>query len=103
MVADPFRITAIPAPLRWPIEAALGISTLRALYGRVQQTEQDSGEPFERRALRVLDIMPHATESDLSSIAASGPVVIAANHPHGAVDGLVLLDLVRRVRPDVRV
>src|SRR5262249_43232041 len=32
-----------------------------------------------------------------------GPVVIAANHPHGAVDGLLLVDLVRRVRPDVRV
>src|SRR5262249_12880069 len=35
-------------------------------------------------------------------IPASGPIVIAANHPHGALDGLLLLDLVRRVRPDVR-
>src|SRR5262249_38881552 len=29
--------------------------------------------------------------------------VMVANHPHGALDGLLLLDLVRRVRPDVRV
>src|SRR5262245_3459900 len=102
MAADPFHLNTLPAALRWPIEHALGISTLRTLYRRVQ-LERAAGEPFEHRALCVLGIEPQVDESDLSSIPGRGPVVIAANHPHGAVDGLLLLDLVRRVRPDVRV
>jgi putative hemolysin len=102
MLSDPFHIAPIPAALRRPIETALGISTLRRLYGQVHQ-HCDKAEPFERRVLRTLDITPQATESDLRAIPAHGPVVIAANHPHGALDGLLLLDLVRRVRPDVRV
>ena len=103
MTADPFHVAAIPGVLRWPVETALGISTIRRLYRRVQQDQRDAPESFERRVLRTLDISPHATESDLGRIPASGAVVIAGNHPHGALDGLLLLDVVRRVRPDVRV
>jgi putative hemolysin len=29
-------------------------------------------------------------------------LVVVANHPHGALDGLVLASLIRRIRPDVR-
>lgn len=101
MTADPFGISGMPAAIRRPMEAALGIAPLRRLYHQVRQGE--SGEAFERRALSVLDITPHATEADLASIPPQGAVVIAANHPHGALDGLLLLDVVRRVRPDVRV
>jgi putative hemolysin len=102
MISDPFHIAAIPAALRWPIETALGISTLRRLYSQIHQ-RRDEPEFFERRVLRTLDISSQVTESDQRAIPAHGPIVIAANHPHGALDGLLLLDLVRRVRPDVRV
>src|SRR5262249_58452184 len=63
----------------------------------------DSPAPFETRVLDALDIRSQTIAADLTSIPARGPVVIAANHPHGALDGLLLLDAVRRVRPDVRV
>lgn len=102
MTIDPFRIDGIPAALRWPIETALAIPALRRLYQRVQHGP-DAREPFEKRVLSALDVRAHAREADLRSIPASGPLVIAANHPHGALDGLLLLDLVRRVRPDVRI
>ncbi len=101
MMDDPFRIPSIACALRRPVEAALGMNRLRQLYRRIQSEE--SCESFERRALRVLDIAPSVVDSDLRSIPSRGPVVIAANHPHGAADGLVLLDIVRRVRPDVRI
>lgn len=102
MPSDPFHILPITDALRRPIESALGISTLRELYRRVQKTQQGSDESFERHVLRVLEIEPQMAESDLRSIPACGPIVITANHPHGALDGLLLLDLTRRVRPDVR-
>lgn len=100
---DPFRIDQIPAAFRWPVEAALAIPALRRIYRRVRDAEHDSLEEFETRVLRALDVSPRATDADLMAIPARGGAVIAANHPHGALDGLLLLDLVRRVRPDVRV
>jgi len=107
VTSDPFRdllpVGDIPAALRWPIEAALAIRALRRIYRRVQRSQPATPEPFEKRVLCALEIRSHAEDADLASIPVRGPVVIAANHPHGALDGLLLLDLVRRVRPDVRV
>jgi putative hemolysin len=99
---DPFRIEEIPAALRRPIEAVLGISALRRLYRRLQH-EPYTREPFERRVLSALGVRAHAREADLNSIPPNGPLVIAANHPYGALDGLLLLEIARRVRSDVRV
>ena len=103
MTTDPFRIDEIPTALRGPLETALAIPALRRIYRQVRDGAHTSREEFETRVLRALDVRPHATDADLMSIPVRGPVVIAANHPHGALDGLLLLDLARRVRPDVRV
>jgi len=103
MTLDPLRLP-IPAALRWPIEQALAIPALRRLYTDLQRsTSADSCEAFDRRVLRALDIRAEITSGDLAQIPSRGPLVIVANHPHGALDGLLLLDIVRRVRSDVRV
>jgi putative hemolysin len=65
-------------------------------------TGDDATEPFERRALRALGVGLNVSPSDLHRIPTDGPVLLTANHPHGALDGLLLAELVRRVRPDVR-
>jgi hypothetical protein len=56
-----------------------------------------------RDALAALDIQPICASSEVASIPERGPLVVAANHPHGALDGLLLLSVIRRVRPDIRV
>src|SRR5262245_32161922 len=101
---DPFRIAAIPGVMRRPVETVLGLSTIRRLYGQVRERLQTAAsESFEREALRTLDVKVDVATADLGQIPAVGPVVVASNHPHGALDGLALLDVIRRVRPDVRV
>ena len=100
MTADPFHIADLPGVFRRPIEAAIGIPALRDLYRRVRHDRCGS---FEARVLRALGITANASDTDVKAIPAAGPIVISANHPHGALDGLVMLDLVRRVRPDVRI
>jgi putative hemolysin len=80
------------------LERALGLSELSRLYGESKSIPADS---FAARALRALDITFDAVSAE--SIPTTGPLIIAANHPTGALDGLVVAELVRRTRSDVRV
>jgi putative hemolysin len=74
---------------------------------RFQQFEKDyphlEGFDFVEETLRYFDFNLRLREGERARIPASGRVVIAANHPIGSLDGLALLNLVRQVRPDVKV
>ena len=74
---------------------------------RFQQFERDfphlTGFDFVEGVLRYFDFNLRLRESERLRIPATGRVVIAANHPIGSLDGLALLNLVRQVRPDVKV
>lgn len=49
-----------------------------------------------------LKIKTQFDEHSLANIPATGPTIIICNHPTGIVDGIVLLDIITRVRKDVR-
>ncbi|GAB5413599.1 MAG: lysophospholipid acyltransferase family protein [Congregibacter sp.] len=74
---------------------------------RFQKFAQDyphlTGFDFVEEVLRYFDFNLRLTESERARIPASGRIVIVANHPIGSLDGLALLNLVRQVRPDVKV
>lgn len=108
MPNDPFHIDSPPGtPLRRAALTAarpflawvLGLDTYRTLYRQVQLTPD---RPFENVALEALDIRLDVSPSDIDVIPRRGPLVVASNHPHGALDGLVLLATMRQVRSDVR-
>jgi len=109
MPRDPFQIDVLPhTPIgraaftaaRPLIEQVLALGTCRALY---EEARSASSEPFESRALRALNITIAVSAADIDRVPRSGPVIVAANHPHGVVDGLLLMAAVRRARPDIRV
>jgi putative hemolysin len=52
--------------------------------------------------LRTLAVGYEMTEEDRAKIPRHGPVIVVANHPFGAVDGLILGDIMTSVRTDVR-
>ncbi len=74
---------------------------------RFQQFERDyphlQGYDFIEQTLRYFDFTLRLTDKERARIPASGRVVIAANHPIGSLDGLALVQMVRQVRPDVKV
>jgi putative hemolysin len=74
---------------------------------RFQQFERDyphlQGFDFVEQTLRYFDFTLRLSDKERARIPATGRVVIAANHPIGSLDGLALLQLVHRVRPDVKV
>ena len=109
MPGDPFQIDVLPhTPIaraaftaaRPLIEQVLALGTFRTLY---REARSASGGPFESRALRALNITADVPAADIDRIPRSGPVIVAANHPHGMVDGLLLMAALRRARPDIRV
>ena len=61
------------------------------------------GLDFIEQALRYLSFACDVCENELEHIPAQGPVVIVANHPIGSLDGLALLQIISRVRGDVKI
>ena len=91
------RAAHVARPLLSPLAR---FSRLLTLY---RDTREGADDTFGDRVLDALRIAIAADQNALDTIPASGPLVVAANHPHGALDGLALAALLRRVRPDVRV
>ena len=82
-----------------PLDRVLGIDQIREVYRDICSLTEGS---FCERALRSLDVSAAVPRSDLHRIPTSGPVIIVANHPLGGLDGLLLLELARRARADVK-
>ena len=50
-----------------------------------------------------MDIELQTPKGQLDNIPTTGPTVLVANHPHGMVDGMLLADMIGRVRTDYRI
>lgn len=61
------------------------------------------GQPFWSKALGVMGITIETPEEEIARIPRTGPVVITANHPHGLVDGMVMAEVIGRVRTDYKI
>ena len=88
------------------------IKTLELLTGKlrllrkVRQFEKMGipvGQPFWKQALDLLGIDLLTKQSEISKIPKKGSLVITANHPHGLVDGIVLAELIGKVRTDYKI
>ena len=88
------------------------IKTMELLTGKlrllkkVRQFEKMGipfGQPFWRQALDLLGIKLLTSKRELSKIPKEGSLIITANHPHGLVDGMVLAELIGKVRTDYKI
>mgnify|MGYP002576295435 FL=1 len=60
------------------------------------------GNAFAAAALDVLRIRYEADPGERQHIPAGGGAILIANHPTGALDGILLIDLLTRIRPDIK-
>lgn len=58
------------------------------------------GIAFWAAALDVMGIDITTPDRQFANIPKEGPVVVVANHPHGLVDGMIMAELISRVRDD---
>jgi putative hemolysin len=61
------------------------------------------GLAFWGAALNAMGIEITTPQTQFANIPKDGPVVVVANHPHGLVDGMVMAELIARVRPDFQI
>lgn len=77
-----------------------GLLREKRINALMQYSAGRLGLGFNDALLDYLELGYSATGAE--QIPASGPLVVVANHPLGALDGAALIQLVSRVRPDVR-
>jgi len=83
------------------IERLLGLQRCQTLYEQLEPTCEP--QDFPGLALQQLGVNYELSAHDRERIPESGPCILIANHPFGGVEGLVLLDLLARIRPDFKV
>lgn len=97
----PNRVLKAIMPVLGPlVNRAFAIPEINKVHDTVATTA--TSETFFQRTLEVLGCRYEVSESDLQRIPATGPVVVVSNHPLGGLDGIILGDLLRRRRTDVK-
>lgn len=95
---DPVKRNMIRA-----IEWVTGKITILRRIRQFEKRGTPSGQAFWRACLDVMGVDLLTPPEELARIPAEGPVVLVANHPHGLVDGMILAEMIGRVRLDYRI
>lgn len=77
-------------------------SALWVKYQHIRETRL-SGSRFIEHALAELNVQFQCFSDELQRIPSTGPVIVIANHPFGALEGLILALILSRRRPDFRI
>ncbi len=99
----PFQIPTSPQ-FRWLAQAGeclLGLNQLDTYY-RQRQRDMTSQE-FLRYTLNKLGVNYSIASGSYDDIPQQGPCIVVANHPFGAIEGVMLAELLLKHRADVKV
>lgn len=78
----------------------LGLNKINKVYN---QLNEKSGLEFIDALLDHMQLQHIVDEADLERIPKTGPFIVVSNHPFGGIDGILLIKLFSRIRPDFRV
>ena len=97
---DPFRkkIMSIASTVA---ESLLLLQQLNAIYNKI--SKRDQGRLFLKNVLEQLNVRYVLSEPDREQIPRQGPFIVVANHPFGAIEGIILADILLSRRPDVKI
>ncbi len=96
--SDPSKIIIIRT-----IEWVTGKLPLLRRIRRFEKLGAPQGHGFFTQTLKVMNIAVTTPDAQTLKIPATGPLVVVANHPHGLTDGLVMAELIGRVRTDYKI
>jgi putative hemolysin len=85
------------------MEWMTGKLSLLRLIRRFERDGVPVGQAFWPQALRHMGIELQTPATEIARIPRDGPLVVVANHPHGLVDGMILAELIGRIRTDYKI
>ena len=83
------------------IKRVLPLKRLNDLRSRVNSLPSETAIPD--RILEVLGVTYEISANDLAKTPSEGPLVVVANHPFGAIEGLILASILLKTRSDTKV
>ena len=93
---QPFLARSLPL-----LEKVSGLRKLGDLYDELEPS--DNERAFTDRALKKLNIAYHLHGEPLTTVPASGPAIVVANHPFGGIEGIIMAHLLKGYRDDVKI
>ena len=97
----PTRLGALRRPLTSLLDRSLGLTGLNAVYHAIPPDLDPHS--FARCTLDGFGVEVRVDDASLDNIPATGPCIVVANHPHGGLDGVAMVEVLMRKRPDLRV
>ena len=77
----------------------LSLDKVNGVYSKTNNTK---GVEFIDAVLHQLKIKFKYSEEDLKNIPKEGPFIVIGNHPYGGIDGLILMSILLKKRPDFK-
>ena len=96
--SNPFKVGTIRA-IEWTTAKLKLLSMIRSF----ERSGAPIGVAFWTKAVRHMGIRLDTPPDEIARIPVTGPLVVVANHPHGLVDGMIMAEMISRVRPDFRI
>jgi len=78
----------------------LGLQEINSIYLQVPVVKDI--HVFLRHVLTALEVSYEVRTGEREAIPSEGPVIVVANHPFGAIEGLILAELLHKTRADVK-
>jgi putative hemolysin len=95
---NPAKVLSIRA-IEWATAKVKLLSMIRSF----EKSGAPVGVAFWSKAVRHMGISIDTPPEEIALIPKTGPLVVVANHPHGLVDGMIMAEMVSRVRSDFRI
>lgn len=83
------------------LEHLFSLKKLDKLYRSL--TPSNNPQEFLDRVFKLFNINYDIAQEELNSIPKTGPLIIVANHPFGAIEGVIMAAILKQVRPDVKI
>lgn len=99
-----FRTRSLNKQLGKTLEKLSGLQLLNQVYEKNPELlKETNSQEYLDKVFNILNIKYEFARGNTHNIPKDGPLVIVANHPFGALDGLILAHILQTVRPDTRI
>lgn len=80
--------------------AVTGLNRINRIFSHISDYR---GVEFADKLIEYLNVRCGVNEEGLNSIPEKGPFIIVSNHPYGAIDGMIILSIIGKRRPDLKI